>query len=99
MLKWYEENEKYLGYDDDTFLYRVAQDESGWYYEYVPDADGMDGYETAEEAMAAADAEFAESEPMWSQMEKDGLLDLEDVEDAYWDRVAHERMETIKGLW
>lgn len=98
MLKWYEENGKHLGFDDDTFLYRVAQDESGWYYEYVPDADGMDGYETAEEAKAAADAEFAVSESMWlDQMEEeDSLLDLEDLEEAYWDRVAHERMEEMK---
>lgn len=101
MLKWYEENGKHLGFDDDTFLYRVAQDENGWYYEYVPDADGMDGYETAEEAMAAADAEFAVSESMWlDQMEEEeGLLDLEDIEDAYWDRVAHERMEEMKVGW
>lgn len=98
MLKWYEENGKHLGFDDDTFLYRVAQDENGWYYEYVPDVDGMDGYETAEEAMAAADAEFAANQfdIDWDDLEP---LDLEDLEEAYWDRVAHERMETAKGLW
>ena len=55
MLKWYEENGKHLGFDDDTFLYRVAKDENGWYWEYVPDMDGFDGYDTAEEAMADAE--------------------------------------------
>ena len=100
MLKWYEENGKHLGFDDDTFLYRVAKDENGWYWEYVPDADGMDGYETAEEAMAAADEEHNISESMWAdQMEDLEPLDLEDLEDAYWDAVAHERMEIAKGLW
>ena len=80
MLKWYEENGKHLGFDDDTFLYRVAKDENGWYWEYVPDMDGFDGYDTAEEAMADAEK------------------DCEDLEDAYWDEVAHERMEIAKGL-
>ena len=55
MLKWYEENGERLGFDDDTFLYRVAKDENGWYWEYVPDMDGFDGYDTAEEAMADAE--------------------------------------------
>ena len=58
MLKWYEENGERLGFDDDTFLYRVAKGD-------------------------------------WEDLEP---LDLEDLEDAYWDEVAHERMEIAKGL-
>lgn len=97
MLKWYEENGKRLGFDDDTFLYRVAKDENGWYWEYVPDMDGFDGYDTAEEAMADAekDCEAHDLEADWEDLES---LDLEDLEDAYWDEVAHERMEIAKGL-
>ena len=97
MLKWYEENGKHLGFDDDTFLYRVAKDENGWYWEYVPDMDGFDGYDTAEEAMADAekDCEAHDLEADWEDLEP---LDLEDLEDAYWDEVAHERMEIAKGL-
>ena len=97
MLKWYEENGERLGFDDDTFLYRVAKDENSWYWEYVPDMDGFDGYDTAEEAMADAekDCEAHDLEADWEDLEP---LDLEDLEDDYWDEVAHERMEIAKGL-
>lgn len=97
MLKWYEENGEHLGFDDGTFLYRVAKDENSWYWEYVPDMDGSDGYDTAEEAMADAekDCEAHDLEADWEDLEP---LDLEDLEDAYWDEVAHERMENAKGL-
>ena len=80
----------YIGFDDDCPLYKVGEDENGWYYEYLPDADGMDGYGTAEEAMAAADFEVAAMEIE---------IDLEDLEDIHWDEVAHERMEIAKGLF
>ena len=89
MLKWYEENGKHLGFDDDTFLYRVAKDENGWYWEYVPDIDGFNGYDTAEKAMADAEKDCEAH---------DFEVDWEDLEDAYWDEVAHERMEIAKGL-
>lgn len=97
MLKWYEENGERLGFDDGTFLYRVAKDENSWYWEYVPDMNGSDGYDTAEEAMADAekDCEAHDLEADWEDLEP---LDLEDLEDAYWDEVAHERMEITKGL-
>lgn len=97
MLKWYEENGERLGFDDGTFLYRVAKDENSWYWEYVPDMNGSDGYDTAEEAMADAekDCEAHDLEADWEDLEP---LDLEDLEDAYWDEVAHERIEITKGL-
>ena len=100
MLKWYEENGERLGFDDDAFLYRVAKDENGWYWEYVPDMDGFDGYDTAEEAMAAAEAD-AEAYDFYEE-EEESLLDVLDDEgewDAYWDAIAHERMENEKGLF
>ena len=62
MLKWYEENGKHLGFDDDTYVYRVAEDENGWYYEHIMTQDGMDGYETAEEAKAAAEEDYEDYE-------------------------------------
>ena len=97
MLKWYEENGERLGFDDDTFLYRVAKDENSWYWEYVLDMEGIDGYDTAEEAMADAekDCEAHDLEVDWEDLEP---LDLEDLEDIYWDEVAHERMENAKEL-
>lgn len=101
MLKWYEENGEHLGFDDDTFLYRVAKDENGWYWEYVPDMDGSYGYDTAEEAMADAekDCEAHDIEVDWEDLDLEDLdIDLEDLEEVYWDAVAHERMEIAKGL-
>ena len=91
----------YIGFEDDCPLYKVGEDENGWYYEYLPDADGMDGYESAEEAKAAAEADYKADtasilEIDWEDLEP---LDLEDLEDAYWDAVAHERMEIAKGLF
>lgn len=92
----------YIGFDDDCPLYKVGEDENGWYYEYLPYADGMDGYDTAEEAMAAAESEVAakEIEIDWEDLDLEDLdIDLEDLEEAYWDAVAHERMEIAKGLF
>lgn len=107
MLRWEEDINGYnghwmggyIGFDDDYPLYKVGEDESGWYYEYLPDADGMYGYDTAEEAKAAAESEVAAKE---IEIELDELepLTLEDEEafwDTYWDEVAHERMEQARG--
>ena len=100
-MKWYEENGKHLGFDDDTYVYRVAEDENGWYYEHIMTQDGFDGYETAEEAMTAAEADYAQYEAdMRHLLDWDDLepLTWEDLEDIHWDEVAHERMEIAKGL-
>lgn len=89
----------YVGFDDDCPLYKIGKDENGWYYEYLPDADGMDGYGTAEEAMAAAELEVTSREIKidWDDLEP---LTWEDLEDIHWDEVAHERMEIAKfGEW
>lgn len=99
MLKWYEENGERLGFDDDTFLYRVAKDENSWYWEYVPNMEGVDGYDTAEEAMADAEKD-CEAHDFYEE-EEESLLDILDDDDKwddYWDAVAHERMENVKGL-
>ena len=88
----------YIGFDDDCPLYKVGEDENGWYYEYLPDADGMDGYDTAEEAMADAEKDYEahDFDIDWEDLEP---LSLEDLEDIHWDEVAHERMEIAKGLF
>ena len=105
MLTWYKGNRpnSFLGFDDDTLLYKVYNEGNGWgwEWEYVPDMDGFDGYDTAEEAMAAAEAD-AESHDFDFDIDSDDLLlDLDlDLEEAYWDEVAHERMEIAKfGEW
>ena len=95
MLTWYEENGKHLGFDDDTYTYRVAEDENGWYYEHI----------MTQEAMAAAEADYAQYEADMRhllELDDEPLLDVLDDEgewDAYWDAVAHERMEIAKGLF
>ena len=97
MLEQKKDINGYIGFDDDCPLYKVGEDESGWYYEYLPNADGMDGYDTAEEAMAAAEADMHHL----LELDDEPLLDVLDDEgewDAYWDAVAHERMEIAKGL-
>ena len=84
MLTWYKGNRpnSFLGFDDDTLLYKVYNEGNGygWEWEYVPDMDGFDGYETAEEAMTAAEADFASNqiEVDWEDLEP---LDLEDLVD------------------
>lgn len=87
----------YIGFDDDCPLYKVGEDDNGWYYEYLPEGDGMDGYSTAEEAKTAAESEFTSKqiEIDWEDLEP---LSLEELEEAHWDDVAHERMEEEKGL-
>lgn len=90
----------YIGFDDDCPLYKVGEDGDGWYYEYLPDGNGMDGYDTYKEAMAAAEFEFASHQ---IELDLDELepLTLEEEEafwNTHWDEVAHERMETIEGL-
>lgn len=108
MLKWEKDINGYnghwmggyIGFEDDCPLYKVGEDENGWYYEYLPDADGMDGYDTAEEAKAAAESD-AEAHDFYGE-EEENLLDVLDDDgewDAYWDAVAHERMEIAKGLF
>lgn len=57
-MEWYLEKGKWLGFDDGVFTYRVAQDDNGWYFEHIHDLDGMDGYDTAEEAKLAAEADY-----------------------------------------
>ena len=62
--------------------------------------EGMDGYDTAEEAKAAAEAD-AEAYDFYEE-EEENLLDMLDDDgkwDDYWDAVAHERMENAKGLF
>lgn len=99
MLTWIEENGKYLGFEDGALAYRVYEDEDGWTYEDVQELVAWEGYETAEEAKQAAEADYEYKEGLKPEGELDELLDVltDDDEDAYWDMVAHERMEARMG--
>ena len=99
MLQWYEENGKHLGLGDGYLAYRVYEDEDGWTYEDVVELVGYSGYDTAEEAIQAAEADYEYKEGLKPEGELDELLDVltDDDEEAYWDMVAHERMEAKMG--
>ena len=100
-LNWIEENGKHLGFEDGALAFRVYQDEDGWAYEDVQELVECGGYDTAEEAIKAAEAEYEYKEGLKPESELDELLDVmteEDWEDDYWDAVAHERMERAKGF-
>ena len=98
MLTWTEmEHENgFIGFDDDRPRYFVHEDEDGWYCEDRYGF-GYGGLDTADQAMADAeeDCRAHDFEIDWEDLEP---LDLEDLEEAYWDAVAHERMEITKGL-
>ena len=93
-MKWYEENGKYLGFIDGTFLYKVAKDKNGWYWEYVPDMDGFDGYDIAEEAMAEAEADARVHE--WED-DENTTYTLEEVEEILGDMIFEARREEQMG--
>lgn len=77
-MDWYFEKDEWLGFDD-AFLYRVAQDGNGWYYEAINTQDGMDGYTTAEEAKEAAEADYQ----FWQNLDNMELeIDPEILEEA-----------------
>lgn len=100
-MKWYEENGKHLGFDDGTYVYRVAEDENGWYYEHIMTQDGFDGYDTAEEAKAAAEEDYAQYETdMRHLLEVDGEpLNLEEIEEILGDMLYDERKENELMGW
>ena len=100
-LNWIEENGKHLGFEDGALAYRVYEDEDGWAYEDVQELVGVTGYDTAKEAIEAAEADYAYKEGLKPECEEMGVLDvLDDTDDwdSYWDAVAHERMERAKGF-
>ena len=108
MLKWeksingYNGNwtGAYIGFDDDCPLYRVGRDDNGWYYEYLPSADGMDGYDSVEEAKSAAEKDYEEDNARILSImadDDDQLLTPEELDEIYGDRLHDERKE--EGLF
>lgn len=94
-LNWIEENGKHLGFEDGALAYRVYQDEDGWTYEDVQELVAYSGYDTAEEAIRAAEADYEYKEGLKPECELDELLDVlseEDWEEILADNEAHERM-------
>lgn len=99
-LNWVEENGKHLGFEDGALAYRVYEDEDGWTYEDVQELVGVTGYDTAQEAIEAAEADYTNKQGVTYDNDET-LLDVLDDEgnwDDYWDAVAHERMKRAKGF-
>lgn len=88
MLRWEFENGQWLGFDD-AFLYRVAQDGNGWYYEAINTQDGMDGYATAEEAKEAAETDYQ----IWQNIDN---LELE-IDPEILEEIAREVEAELEG--
>lgn len=95
MLKWEKDINGYIGFEDDCPLYKVGEDDNGWYYECLPDADGMDGYDTCQEAMAAAESEVAakEIEIDWAEE----WLAPEELYEILGDKLYEERRDEKMG--
>lgn len=95
-MEWYFEKGTWLGFDDGDFTYRVAQDDNGWYFEHIHNLDGVEGYDTAEEAKLAAEkdlashaVDFTEEEPFFSK---------EELEEIFGDIAFEEARERRHGL-
>lgn len=92
MLTWYEmENENgYIGFDDDCPSYFVRQDEGGWYWEDSWGF-GVGGFDTAELAMADAEKD-APAPPYDCEP-----LNLEEIAEILGDREFERRREERVG--
>lgn len=103
MLKWEKDINGYnghwmggyIGFDDDCPLYKVGEDDEGWYYEYLPESCGESGYDESQEAMDAAEADYEarEAEIDWDD---EPILSPEELDEILGDRLAHERLENEK---
>ena len=95
MLSWYEENGKMIGFDDDALMYRVGFEDGSWYYEQIHDLYGVYGYNTALEAMAAANEDY-EAHRCYVALEDDEPFDPEEafmvLADLLYEQRRDERM-------
>lgn len=98
MLRWEEENKGvWFGYDkNDEHRYTVAKDENGWYFEFLRDTDGFDGYDTCEEAKADAEADWRYHESTEDTEEEKGFS-YEEAMEVLGDMLYDERKE--EGLF
>lgn len=95
-MVWYYENGHWLGFDDDTLLYKVLQEDGYWVWDYVPDMTGLFGYDTAEEAMEAAEKDYESRD---FDFDEDELIFTdEEWTDILGDIAFTERREQKAGL-
>ena len=95
MLKWQEENGKYLGFCDGDFLYRVFETPEGWMWETADSWEGECDYETENLAMIAAQEHFNKRLAMEERLADIDLeISLEEIEEILGDILYEERKET-----
>jgi hypothetical protein len=91
----------YIGFDDDCPLYKVGEDGDGWYYEYLPDGDGMDGYDTYQEAMADAAEDWELEQERLARLEQNSrhepMFTPEEWDEILGDLLADEHKEEKMG--
>ena len=96
MLKWYISKENALrweGYDDDILLYTVTFDGvDAWEWINLTEAYGFHGYDTEDEAMTEAEADYAENYLPFIREEEVGYT-LEEIEEIIAEAVYEERKE------
>ena len=86
----------YVGFDDDCPLYKVGECDDGWYYDYLPESCGESGYDTYQEAMAAAEFEFVAKQVRFNEAE-DEPLSLEEIDEILGD-ILYEEARDERGL-
>lgn len=104
MLKWEKDINGYnghwmggyVGFDDGCPLYKVGEDDEGWYYEYLPESCGESGFDAYQEAMAAAEFEFIAKQIKFEGTE-DEPLTLEEIDGILGD-ILYEETRDERGL-
>lgn len=93
MLKWYEENGKLLGFDDDTLMYIVDYDaEEGWRWLDVFEGWGVCEYDNAEDAKAGAESDYA-LHPDKLDLNDEPFYTPEEIEEILGDMLYEERKD------
>ena len=86
----------YVGFDDDCPLYKVGEDDEGWYYEYLPEGWGESGFDDCQEAMAAAEFEFIAKQIKLEEV-GDEPLTPEEINEILGD-ILYEETRDQRGL-
>lgn len=94
MLKWQEENGKYLGFCDGDFLYRVFETPEGWMWETADSWEGECDFETERQAMIAAQEHFNKRLAMEERLADIDLeISLEEMLEILGDELFEEAKE------
>ncbi len=96
MLTWYEENGKFLGFEDGALAYVVYKTSDDWAFEDVFELEIHNGCESAEQAMAYAEEDYEDKHP-WADCEEEEPLSLEEVEEILGDMEFERRREERMG--